>query len=299
MKSFFLFFLVILSFQVFAQTWPRQGAEWHYRFAFLSGYGFTKIVFEKDTIIGNRSCAKFSGISYYYGFTGPDRKTGLIRTEKTRVQFTYQSGDTVFYRTGDQFKILYCFKAKVGDIWELNDQSTGIECHDASVKVDSVGTIAINSSTLRWVSVSPTENSNLELRGRIAERIGAIDGYLFPVIRCCYPWVCDLEDFHFACYQDNQFPLYNVTGVDCEYYLKTNIQSTELSPTLYPIPATDKVYYSGSISSAIILTLDGKTVCEPEISGNQIDLSGMDSGVYIVIIKDKYGKTVSQKMIKQ
>lgn len=301
MKFLLSALLITLSMYASAQSWPEKGAVWHYQISSIGGYGLIKVVYEKDTLIENRLCAKLSALSYFYGITGPDGKAGLIEKKQLPDKFTYYNGDTVFYLVDQQFKPLYCFNANPGDSWELGGQTNDLDCSGTSVKVDSIGTTTIQSHLLKWVSVSPKENSGLALNGKIVERIGTIDGYLFPVINCCDPnMICDFDYIRFTCYQDDDFPSYNVTMYDCEYYLKTNIPEVEFFQGLYPVPTKNKLnVISKQVSSVIILSIDGKIVCEPEISGNQIDLSELESGIYLVILKNKSGKIYSQKIIKR
>jgi hypothetical protein len=290
-----------ISFNVSSQVWIQPGAVWHYETISLGSVGFIKVEYEKDTIIANKLCNKLKAVNYVFGILDPNGTFGLAMKEQLKANYTYCNGDTVFYLVNDKFQILYNFGAKPGDTWNLGVSSILQECPDSSVKVDSIGTITINSKSYRWISVSPTQYSGISLRGKIIERIGAVAGYLFPGVNCCDPNMqCDLGVEYFRCFQDDNFPLYNVSNKDCEHYLKTNITAFDSFKGLYPVPTKDKLNLgSNNIVSVKIISMDGVVQCEPEVIRNQIDLSDFKSGIYLVVMKDKQGRIHTHKAIKE
>jgi len=301
MKYLLMVLVIAISLNVSSQVWIKPGAVWHYGTMGMSYVGFIKAEYEKDTLIENKLCNKLTAINYVFGIINPDGEFGLALKYHLKNNYTYCSGDTVFYFIDSKFSVLYNFGAKPGDAWDLGVNTNFHGCPDSSVKVDSIGTTTINSQSYRWISISPTINSGVQLHGKIVERIGSIGGYLFPVATCCDSLMqCDLGLEGFTCFEDDNFPLYNISNRDCEYYLKTNIKAFDSFKGLYPIPTRGKLNISSNnIVSVRIISMDGVVQCESEINNNQIDLSDYKSGVYIAVMKDKQGKINTQKIIKE
>lgn len=301
MKYLFSVLTIALSFSVSSQVWIQPGAVWHYETRGMTYVGFIKVEYEKDTLIADKLCNMLTAINYVFGIINPDGEFGLARKSQLKNNYTYCNGDTIFYFVDGKFSVLYNFGAKPGDTWNLGENTNYPGCPDSSVKVDSIGTMIINSQSYRWISISPTKYSGVKLRGKIVERMGSIGGYLFPVVTCCDPLMqCDLGLEDFTCFQDDNFSLYNVSRRDCEYYLKTNITVINSSKGLYPVPTRDRLNIdSNNIVSVKIISMDGLVQCDTEIFNNQIDLSNFKSGVYIVVMKYRQGEINTQKVIKE
>lgn len=76
-------------------------------------------------------------------------------------------------------------------------------------------------------------------------------------------------------------------------------ENKELVMTLYPNPAKDVVFISGSKFSEVkVYSLMGAVMMSSEIVGNSFDISALESGIYIVELDGESGRA-SQKLVVQ
>jgi len=292
--TFILFLL--FTFSLKGQVWIGHGAEWHYNVSGLMEGGFIKINYTEDAVIDGHVCQKLVPVSYR--FTS-DQYHNIIflGTATLPYQYTYSSGDTVFYYKNSSFYILYNFGAQPGDTWNLGTDTNSWLCSDSYALVDSIGTININGNIYRWLSLSYLNNSSVVLSGKAIERFGSTGGYLFPVLNNCDTTIfVDFDIISFACYQDSTFQLYNVTGKDCEYLLSIeNYKGLEFS--IYPNPTSGIIQVKGNVIKTIeVYDYTGNKVLERNDSG-KIDLGGEPDGLYLLKIETDYGE-INKKIIK-
>lgn len=291
----------------FCQTWIDQEAIWHYNWGGVGTGGFIRIEYTGDTIINGKDCEKLIPIRYEFGLVFPnDTAVSLLDIDTLNSEYTYLNADTVFYFTDNEFHPLYNFGAQPGDTWDLGIDTNVFMCSSSIVHVDSIGVININTQDYRWISVSMLPNSSVGLNGKIVERFGAMESYLFPTLRNCDSTVVvDFNYYNFTCYQDNSFPLYNVTQDDCEYLLDIGIDEKDYlyhSINIYPNP-TDQ---------SLILTFENNENCDisiyniwgqliKKISTNSrkinIDMSSYNPGTYLIKIENNKS-TIMKKIIK-
>jgi hypothetical protein len=282
-------------------VWIRKGAVWHYDWWVPASGGFEKIEYVKDTLIDNKLCNKLVATAYEFTMN-QNRDIIFVGKHVSRNYFTYASGDTVFHRVDGKFYVLYDFGAKPGDTWEIGGETNAFNCSRSFVKVDSIGTMEIDGKSYRWISLSTLPDSGMGLHGKVVERLGAIDAYLFPSPLSCDPTVLlNSPVYTFSCFQDDDFPLYNVTNNDCGYLLTLAIpQQVAPAFSVYPIPAKDRLYLnrdSGGEALVRIFSISGKLVFSQRLMGNEINISGLDAGVYFLRLEEK-GKVVSAKVVK-
>lgn len=300
MKNLFVIFFLLCPIIAKSQVWVSKGAVWHYEWSGIGSGGFQKIVYEKDTLIGGKLCNKLVPVSYPFAF---NEKHEIVPLGKSSLksQFTYVSGDTVFYLVNGKFHILYNFGAKPGDVWDLGVDTSMFKCSKSYVKVDSIGKITINSKTYRWISMSSLSNSSFGLNGKFVERFGAINSYLFPEMRTCTTNIAiDFYTYKFNCFEDNDFPLYNILNKDCEYLLKVGIPDVKRITEIYPIPTTGKIFLNGKEDvdvNVTVYTISGQAVLNKS-KVSEIDLSNFEDGTYFIRVEDKYGNVTLRKIMK-
>jgi hypothetical protein len=107
MKKIFTLIAVLVSFALQAQTWIDSGAKWYFDWSGTLP-GFDKIEYVGDTMIQNRSVQKLEITSYMFA---PLELGGELISTWYNYQYTYSSGDTVFYLVNGQFHVLYNFAA--------------------------------------------------------------------------------------------------------------------------------------------------------------------------------------------
>lgn len=301
MRKAFIILFLSFSFIANSQVWISKGAIWHYEWSNVGFGGFERIEYVKDTLIDNKLCNKL--VPFKYNFVGTqNHEIVLLRVDSLESRFTCVSGDTVFHRVNGKFYVLYNFGAKPGDSWEIGSDTNIFKCTKSFVTVDSIGTILINNKSYRWISVSPNPNSSMGIRGKIIERFGAVDDYLFPTYYNCDPNVAaDFDWYTFSCFQDDNFPLYNVINKDCEYLLTIGIPEIEQTFTVYPIPTKGNLYISRESNSDLfirIFAITGKEIYSKHLRTNELDLSQLKDGVYFLRIEDKNKKTIIKKIVK-
>ena len=83
--------------------------------------------------------------------------------------------------------------------------------------------------------------------------------------------------------------------------VETNVNYTDVNITLYPIPATDKLFVSGldGIYNVKMYTLDGVLVYDGTINNNgSIDVSAMNKGVYMLSFSGEKGTKIEKVIVK-
>ena len=82
-------------------------------------------------------------------------------------------------------------------------------------------------------------------------------------------------------------------------FTKKEDMHTEIELTLYPNPASDKIFISTKetkLWNAVIFTITGKKIVSKEILNGSVDVSSLKTGVYIIKIYDNLG---TQKLLKK
>ncbi len=79
--------------------------------------------------------------------------------------------------------------------------------------------------------------------------------------------------------------------------LATTTFSNKNAVSFYPNPATDKITLNSSIGSVLLYTFEGKKINTP-IQNNEIDLSHLSNGIYLLQGTNNDGSPFSDKLIK-
>jgi hypothetical protein len=303
-----LFFLFLFSGKLFSQPpFAPPGAVWYYDMIFMSYGGFIKIEAKYDTTIQGITCRKLDLNLYKWYTIGP----GQVGFDLSPLapKFVYQSGDTVFWLTGNQFQVLYNFNASQGSQWTVTDSmgwSSG-GCDSLSiVEVDSTGNESINAENLRYLAVHPEAGSPLGFYGRIYERLGSMN-ILFPEYAYCdTDIIVDAPFYRLHCYQDSLFPLYKTDTLDCEWWWvlqSGNLIHDEKSLFIFPNPSADfaEVTAASSLLSLTIVNAMGQLVWRHEGIGKsnsiRIDTRNFSPGLYFIFAETGSGM-LSRKFIK-
>jgi hypothetical protein len=304
MKKIILAIYIFLSLECCGQVWIEKGAVWHYDWYTIGSGGFDKIMYTGDTVIGSKTCQTLLKVRYaFFGTPNGGIAGGLPDT--LGKEFTYASGDTVFYFVNNKFSVLYNFGAKPGDTWNLGIDTSFSACSKSIAIVDSIGTMMINSNSYRWISLSAKTNSSVTLLGKALERMGSIGSYLFLLYNFCDNQLWEPYFFNFHCFSDQAFDLYNPTGNACEYLLE-RVGTTDLQPEIveiYPNPAGYSITIQAeghSIKYLEIFDYQGKLVSSRHsvpVAG-QLIVSDLKKGLYFVHFIDESGRPHNGKFIK-
>jgi hypothetical protein len=282
MKTSTLILFLLITFNLQSQVWIDHGATWHYNYSEIGGGGFIKITYTEDTLISGQQCQKLISVKYRFSL---DQYSNIVflGTINLPTEYTFASGDTVFYYKNNQFYTLYNFGAQPGDSWNLGIDTNQFQCSQSYAHVDSIGTINLNGHSFRWLSLSNTNNSSVGLFGKIVERFGAYQSYLFPVENNCDSTiVVEFDWISFSCFEDTTFSLYNISANDCEYLLSINSNIQESNPLIYPNPTSGIIKVNcNNINSIEVYNSLGNKVVENK-SHNTIDLSFQTNGIYLI-----------------
>jgi len=304
-------FLLTISLITFSslksQNWVSNDAIWHYDF-YVTGAGFYKVLLGNDTTIQNKICQKF--ITKKYEFW-PQPSGIYIQGAVIDItpEFTYTSGDTVFYFEKNKFFVLFNFNANIGEEWVISDKTmTGVQGYDtlSRVKVLDTTSVNINGVLKKAILLQTIDGSLLGIDGWVVENIGPIGSqYLFPTGRNSDSTVVCFEQHYLKCYQDSLIGLYNPSGIDCEYLLNhVGIdEKSEQLFTVYPNPTPDIFNIKFSKNGEYKITLydqNGKIISVKNLSNaeGKINLSGLPNGVYVLKIEND-NRNMFTKIIKK
>lgn len=303
-------FLITIEFGTKAQTtpWISQGAIWFYTWYGAGVGGNMKIEYTHDTILFGQTCEILKTTRYMYGMQGPGLPIVLLSTQVLGNDYTYSNGDTVFYLNGNHFNILYNFGAQVNDRWNLGVDTTDCLCSRSIVKVDSISSVIINSTSHRVLYTSDSANSSIGITGKIIEHIGALN-YLFPTGRNCNPQIAvDFYMYNFSCFQDNTMSYMLVSPDECEnpYHVgitELAIGADKIECIPNPVENILKINFLIENSYRIcIYNLLGENIIETKNQNSQsvsIDMGNLTSGIYIATFENKFGEKTSKRIIKK
>ncbi len=318
MKKLFTLLFTFAFLSLSAQSWINKNAVWHYDFWYVGGSGFYRMEYNMDTIIQGHLCQKIEEIEYDV-YTAANGSFTISSPINNPAEYTYSSGDTVYYLHNNAFYILYDFGASIGDSWLLSDD-TAFGCAESYVTVIDTGTMQVNNSTRRWVNITTNNNAAYYFHGIIIEGIGMTEGgqmincKLFPMpVSCDTSLTVEYYEHDFTCFEDSLTPLYNTSGKECEYYLiYAGIDDADIANiqiNVFPNPATNFINFEfdNTTKEQLFLSIfnaQGQTVKTIEFgSGSKsqnIDISDLSSGVYFYRINtEKFDKQFSGTFLKK
>ncbi len=299
---FYLFAIIFSSSTAFGQVWVDSDAQWTYEILDDGNPGRYEYEYVSDTLIEGHNCQKITGVRQQYFLSGGEWEE--LPPVTLYENYTYVSGDTIFYYFNDQFFVLYDFGATVGDQWLIADtiHSATALCNDSSfVEVVETGSMDINDVTYRTITLKTLENSSYGLDGLYIERFGFIPDSsrfrLFPFpISCNDSFIIQPWYLQFRCFYDSSFEIYNPSGEDCLHTPSTAslpIESDGNRFNMYPNPASNQVNLGTTFSGLItILDQSGRTLKNLDIQNQSfIDISDLANGTYFVVFSQD-GKQV-------
>ena len=302
MKKLTILLLLLFSITLQGQIWIDTGATWHYDWSGILP-AFDKIEYTGDTVIQDKTCQTLQVSSYMFA---PLEQGGELLNTYFSKRYTYSNGDTVFYLVNDNFHILYNFGAQVGDSWELGVDTNDFSCGRSFVEVTSIGSTEINGQMHEYIQVTTVPNSSVGFEGKIYKRFGVIGDYLFPTPRNCNPdIIIDFYMYNFTCFQDDSFPLYNVTDKDCGYMLSVGIPKLDNAQgivSVYPNPASDVLKLNVlkqnyTLKNVEITDMQGRLL--KNINQSEIKISDLPKGLYLLQIEFENGRRIVEKFIKE
>ena len=251
------------------------------------------LVISGDTLIDGELYKKVlrklsSETQYWHGSMEYDLY-GIIKEE--------ESGK-VFYKPKEQEieYLLYDFGMNVNDTAVMYwCQNPNCEVH---VRIDSIATQHIAGAERRVFYVSSKDSfSDWRWLNTWVEGIGATEGLLYS---CHVVSAGGITLHELLCYHVDgelvwQNPIYNTCLIDNYDGIQDN--TVGFSVQVYPNPAKDKVVIEGIEASEVQVYNALGQMVKTVLRTNEIDLSGLVEGVYMLRIRDKEGRIFLEKVM--
>lgn len=302
-----IFITVVFSFSfhlVDAQNWDDIGNKWIYSFLHPGGDSYYKYKVTKDTLIDNKQAVKIE--QSFIRYIGVPGDMHLYQNYQVDTLIFYQSGDSIFWYNEESFQFVYSLRPNVGDKWVIDmGPNFSKACLDNNYpridtfEVDSFKSYTWNDGSIRngyFIS----NNGYWSFSYFIIEDVGP-SGNLIPLpaqncnVRTDFTggaYMCGslLSGSYYVC-QDF------VTSTD-----KTTIEQEIKDVVLFPNPTQDKVFIKTSmpisIITARIVHLSGQLISEEKLTGNELDISYLPSGIYTIQLFCDDSFLTTQKIIK-
>ena len=212
-------------------------------------------------------------------------------------EYIYDEDGKVFWwnKTLEEFTVLYDFTAEAGDEWEIKVGESSIIMH-----VDAVGEAEYNGNIFKSLIVSDENNI---FGGTILCSIGHLTSF-FP--EKLLKNKSDFDVNGIRCFWNGTDLIYKEGDVDCDaIYNEWHVGIDEIAEnefTIYPNPTNDvlfvKTCHGASLQSEYRITnLMGQTMLIGKITSEnqQIDVSTLPNGLYLLQIDDKTMKFIIEK----
>lgn len=310
MKKLSFIILLSVSFSAQSQVWIAQNAIWHYDFQFIGDLGYYTYEYTGDSLVSGQMCQVIEHKKHNFGHTPPpDYQLVYGNTQTVGHYYTYVSGDTVFYENNGEFFILVDFGANIGDSWIISTTNSGMMCNDTSrVEVVDTGSVIINSSSYRTVTLETIQGSSYGLSGLYVERFGLINtnttSQLFPLqLNCDTMTIVEYYQVTFKCFEDDLFTLYNPSQEDCDWPKNyASIVEGQVSLiNVFPNPVDEilQIDLPPTVNQLHIYNSSGQQIMTMEVSSNSfVDASQLQAGTYFIqAIKDS-GEIIRSEFIK-
>ncbi len=245
-----------------------------------------------------------STIMFYKQSSDKIEMTGLTMTTPSywaKLNFSVDNATTISYPTSygfdgtDTAKGSFTANMGSGDV-------AGYIKGDISTKAEGYGTLVLGTKTISNV---------LKIKIYQSFTIYLDSNYLFSVgtmINTMYVYYDDLHKFPLLTYTEGSIkvPLLSIDqdasgalGLE-ENFLGTGAANLKSNFVFYPNPAKDIVKFDSSqkYQNADIYNSEGRLVQSVALKTNQIDLSKLKSGNYIIILTGENGKSQTMKVIK-
>lgn len=302
MKTKLLIAFLLISNWCFSQLWAPVGAEWYYdlTFAFHRDIDYARVYCDSTILFYGKNCQKIN------------IDLCVCNNHFCKKLYSYKSQDTIFFYNEDvdSFEVLYNFNSQPGDFWQIRMKDFNNIIDTVTVVVDSIGFRNVNNKIFKSLYVS--YNYEFKFRGgstfsyidksEIVESLGDIN-LVINILRKS-SFVCDDSNLYsLRCYKDSLVGLYS-TGLrkTCDYTYKwvgIDDNSNPENILIYPNPASNILHIQSQYLSANHYELNditGSTIREG--FGNEIDLTNVDPGTYILKIQSSDKRFKIEKIIK-
>ncbi len=285
----FLFFLSFSFTSIFSQKYTDTTSKRTYTAHDSGGnyqYGYRVVKIIKDTFLAGRMVQQYRAFNY--------RQNDPVATAN---YYIYQSGDTVyqFINQTNKYEVKFIFNLNQGDTTKLFpvDGFTARPYY-----VDTVFNIQIDGFILKQYEFKVISSSSLHPSITIVDRIGFINFFNFNVLS--NPGGTKYTKLR--CYSDSSLDT-NYNNYPCTFIAYNDLKENSLNSIiqLYPNPAQQILQINSGelqIEGMNLFTIQGKEIPVFINQNNQLDVSSLPQGVYLLQVKTSLG-TVVNKWIKE
>ncbi|MET3537958.1 FG-GAP-like repeat-containing protein [Chryseobacterium limigenitum] len=230
------------------------------------------------------------------------------------------AGNTIMFGNGDFTFIpnasTYSLNATKRPIGDLN--------HDGFLDIQNGNTILMNAgNTNKWLKVTlkgTQSNRNgigarVEIYGAWGKQIRDVQsgtgfgnmstlnahfgiGQATAITKVVIKWPSGIVDTIY-----NVTPNTTLNVVEGSFLNTREIQTTQEAFTIYPNPSDDIINFKSkndfTPTEAKVYEMTGRLVLQTKVERNSISVKQLNSGVYMLVLTDKNGKTYSQKLTKK
>jgi hypothetical protein len=256
-----------------------------------------KAICERDTVIGSDTARILAHDWFFGNCDGSPRQTYLK-----------QKGDTIYFRNWitKNWQILFNFGANPGSNWKIDSVGT----LSYTVNVNSTSIDVLNSDSLRTLSLTyqvyqrhAWTDSLFSYQATATERLGG-SRHLFN-LEDGWGGNCDQEIYlHMLCYEDPGIGLIKLSTLPCDFSNLVGIsKESRETVNIGPNPTHGKtkinflIYEDWSVEVRDVM---GRSIIKEPITSQEymLDLTKETTGIYFLILKDKYNHFSVHKLIR-
>ena len=288
MKNIYLFSLLLIScYFLQAQNFASPDASWVFSFNGAWSTGVTQVVYEKDTLINNRSCRKF--LRQY------TRNNSTVPLLDYPIYFYVENGKVEFSTDAIHFDLLYNFRGQFEQKWKIYHRIRGNTIDSVEAKIEAVYTTPINGVNLRSMAMRFTGLGRRQYQyvDVVHEEIGPTLDFFLPWDRY-YRTVDGGEGGALRCFHNNNLGLvqfdsamHNMNYVyDCQQIVSiSDLKVPSFDLKTYPNPVSQRLFIENNENQSLefeLFDLLGREVLSHSLSPgkNEWDISSLTAGVY-------------------
>ncbi len=303
-------------------AWCPAGATWTYRQGAVFGEYYTKLTYEKDTIIGGHQSKKLAVSEIQY-VSGGSPLTDYSRSERrfaNEAEYYYESNDSIYWYDTDssRFQFLYDFGASAGDEWTI---ANGL---NYACNINGLDTFICDSITNKEydgricdVTYGHMTGKNWRIGEQIIRNIGSntspypqaggncnvidgLSGHLDGLV-CYYDSIRGFVNFG-----NSNRPCGNIINpID-----KIELSTASTNWSVYPNPTNSNIHIellqyttqlAGTELHYEIYNASGQRLYQARGAVNKtIDMSNFANGLYLLVVLNENGQPLlSQKIVRQ
>ena len=276
------------------QEFGSPDSEWVYDYSGGHSSGITKVLYEKDTIIGHRNVQVFIKHAFRYSIRRDSFNFAL-----NPIYIHSKDGIVEYSKDKINFDTLYNYNAEIGQSWMIYRHDLKALDSMKIVILDTFQSIISNrsifSQQIEWTHYfSSTEKYSFI--DTVYNILGSRWVFIFPFdfkdvdpeggfLRCFKNDELGVVEFYSKYQSDYEYDCDNLTST-------SRPQVQEKSFRLYPNPIVDELMVESEYSDRAILNIMdvmGRVIYSTDIlSGNNtMDMSWMPTGYYLVIVNGK------------